>query len=124
MTERISEPHWLPVGTREDVADAGAVRVPGPDGPIAVFDTPDGLFALGDTCTHGQASLSEGWVEDGTVECPAHLAVFSMRTGQVRSGPASASATTYRVEVRGDTVGVVIDGSEPARPDERPPNRG
>ncbi|WP_116246931.1 non-heme iron oxygenase ferredoxin subunit [Nocardiopsis sp. FIRDI 009] len=123
MTERIRGTGWLPVGTRQDVADAGAVRVAGPDGPIAVFDTPDGLFALGDTCPHGQASLCEGWVEDGTVECPAHLAVFSVRTGQVRSGPASAPATAYRVEVRGDTVGVVLDDSGSARPDERPTNR-
>lgn len=108
------EPSWLPAGTRDDLAASGTLLVPGPHGAIAVFDTPDGPLALDDTCTHGQASLCEGWVEDGTVECPAHLAVFSLRTGQALSGPATEPATTYRVEVRGDTVGVLLDATEPA----------
>ncbi|KOX22170.1 non-heme iron oxygenase ferredoxin subunit [Nocardiopsis sp. NRRL B-16309] len=111
MTDR--EPTWLPAGSRADLAAEGALVVSGPRGAIAVFDTPEGPRALSDTCTHGQASLCEGWVEDGTVECPAHLAVFSLRTGQALSGPATEPATAYRVEVRGDTVGVLLDATGP-----------
>jgi nitrite reductase/ring-hydroxylating ferredoxin subunit len=33
--------------------------------PIAVFHTEEGeLFAIDDTCTHQDASLADGWVED------------------------------------------------------------
>ncbi|PJI37186.1 hypothetical protein CTI14_66795, partial [Methylobacterium radiotolerans] len=30
------------------------------------------IHAIGDTCTHGDISLSEGFVEGDTVECWAH----------------------------------------------------
>lgn len=39
--------------------------------PVAVFRQGEGLYALHDLCTHGAAKLSDGWVEDGCVECPA-----------------------------------------------------
>ena len=49
-----------------------AIRVD-TDPPIAVFHTEEGeLFALDDTCSHQQASLADGWIEDCHVECPLH----------------------------------------------------
>ena len=72
--------------------------------PIAVFHLPAGFFAIGDTCSHEEASLSEGFLEDDVVECPKHGAQFDIATGQNRSLPATRPVPAYRAVVDGDDV--------------------
>ena len=68
--------------------------------PIAVFHTDDGeLFALDDTCTHQDASLADGWVEDCWVECPLHASRFNLRTGGVDAPPAKLPVRRHEVSV-------------------------
>jgi 3-phenylpropionate/trans-cinnamate dioxygenase ferredoxin subunit len=79
------------------------------DPPIAVFHVDGEFYATSDWCTHERASLSEGWVHDDcTIECPWHAAKFCLRTGKALSAPASVALTTYRVEVLGDEVFVLV----------------
>jgi 3-phenylpropionate/trans-cinnamate dioxygenase ferredoxin subunit len=105
------------VGSADDVPDGGALvvgrDVTGHDDAIALFRDGDALFALDDTCTHALASLAEGWVEDGAVECPLHGAQFCLRTGAALSLPATQPARTHRVEVVDGVV--VLHPGEPAR---------
>src|SRR5690606_38743205 len=62
-----------------DLEVGAAVRVVIDDKPIAlVKDSAGDIYAIGDTCTHGDISLSEGFVEDDTLECWAHGSKFSL----------------------------------------------
>lgn len=68
--------------------------------PIAVvLDGEGAVHAIGDTCTHGDISLSEGFVEDGTLECWAHGSRFSLATGKPLTLPAYEPVPVYAVEV-------------------------
>ncbi len=68
--------------------------------PIAVVrDSAGDVFAIGDTCTHGDISLSEGFVEDDTLECWAHGSKFSLRTGKPITLPAYEPVPVYKVEL-------------------------
>lgn len=86
--------------------------------PIAVFHTSDGeLFALDDTCSHQQASLSDGWLEGCAVECPLHAAQFDLRTGQPDDdGPADEPVRTHQVSVVDGVVYLTATGE--SQPDE------
>lgn len=64
---------------------------------ISIFHTDEGLFALDDTCTHQDASLADGWVEDCTVECPLHESCFDLRTGAVSGPPAKNPVRVHGV---------------------------
>ncbi|HEV7975413.1 bifunctional 3-phenylpropionate/cinnamic acid dioxygenase ferredoxin subunit [Amycolatopsis sp.] len=95
-----------------DELPPGQVRKVDAARPIAVFNV-DGVFhAIDDTCSHANASLSEGDLEGHEVECPWHVARFDLRTGKPCSLPASKPVRTHAVEVRDDVV-VVLVGTKP-----------
>lgn len=66
---------------------------------VAVFRVGEKFFALADRCTHGDARLSEGWVEDGCVECPLHQARFNLATGVPETGPAYEPVRAFPIRV-------------------------
>jgi 3-phenylpropionate/trans-cinnamate dioxygenase ferredoxin component len=72
---------------------------------IAVVKDASGtIHAIGDTCTHGDISLSEGFVEDDTLECWAHGSKFSLLSGKPLTLPAYEPVPVYAVEIDGDDV--------------------
>ena len=77
--------------------------------PIAVFRLDDGgVYAIDDICTHGQAFLSEGYVEDGMVECPLHAGRFDIRSGCPKSDPVHIAVASYPVSVVNGVAYVLI----------------
>jgi 3-phenylpropionate/trans-cinnamate dioxygenase ferredoxin component len=62
------------------------------------------VFAVDDTCSHSDASLSEGEVLDFKIECWLHGAEFDLRTGEAVTPPAVAPIKVYPVSVDGDSV--------------------
>jgi 3-phenylpropionate/trans-cinnamate dioxygenase ferredoxin subunit len=93
----------------QDVPVAGALRVEleGPAGvvEVAVVRAEDGsLHAISDICSHGAVSLSDGEVEDCTVECWLHGSKFDLRTGEPLSPPAVRSVPVYPLTVDGERV--------------------
>jgi 3-phenylpropionate/trans-cinnamate dioxygenase ferredoxin subunit len=75
---------------------------------ICVARVGDEVFAIDDTCSHSDASLSEGDVTDFKIECWLHGAEFDLRTGEALTPPAVAPLHTYGVHVDGDSVTVEI----------------
>lgn len=76
-----------------------------PDGrALALFNIDGAIFATDDRCTHGDASLSEGFVEGCEVECPFHQGRFDVRTGAPTAAPCTIRLKTYPVEVRDGSV--------------------
>lgn len=94
----------------DDLPVNEAVRVVIDELPIAVVrDASDVVHAIGDTCTHGDVSLAEGFVEGDTLECWAHGSKFSLVTGAALTLPAFEPVPVYEVKmVDGD---VFIDPS-------------
>ena len=84
-----------------DEIDVGsAVRVVIGETPIAVVkDSAGTVHAIGDTCTHGDISLSEGFVEDQTLECWAHGSQFSLVTGKPITLPAYEPVPVFAVSI-------------------------
>ena len=71
--------------------DAAARDQLDPDFPVGVdvngqklglFLLNDEVHALEDVCPHAYALLSQGFQEDGVIECPLHAARFDIATGK------------------------------------------
>ncbi len=88
-----------------EVPALGAVRVVVDGVPVAVVRDEEGhLHAVADTCSHAEVSLSEGEVEDCSIECWLHGSRFDLITGRPTSLPAILPIPVYPVSVDGDDV--------------------
>jgi len=83
----------------EDLKPGMAVRIETESEPVAVFNVDGEFYAIGDTCSHEESSLSEGYVDDDIVECAKHGAMFHIPTGEVRSLPATRNVASYATTV-------------------------
>lgn len=64
-----------------------------------VLDGEGNVHAIGDTCTHGEISLSEGFVDGDTLECWAHGSAFSLCTGKPLTFRLTSRFPFYVVEI-------------------------
>jgi 3-phenylpropionate/trans-cinnamate dioxygenase ferredoxin subunit len=103
------------VAARDDLEPGETMRLEldGLDGSIvevALVRAEDGdYYAIGDVCSHGQVSLSEGEVDGVTLECWLHGSTFDLRTGMPTGLPAIRPVPTYPVTYDGEQVLVDID---------------
>ena len=95
---------WQRVAARGEITSGEIFSTEVGDTPIALTELDGEVFAVSDTCTHEFALLSEGFLEDGEIECPLHQARFDARTGACLVGPATQDLETYEVKVEGDDV--------------------
>lgn len=82
----------------------GGTRIEALGHHIALFRIDDDVYAIGDRCSHAEASLSEGEVFGFAVECPRHGAEFDLTTGVPNSFPATRPVPVYEVTVVGGEV--------------------
>ena len=78
------------------------------DEPVCLINLEGELYALNDTCTHEEASLSDGTIEGDEIECPLHGGAFAIRTGQPVAFPVVVPVETYGVRIAGDEVQVAV----------------
>lgn len=94
----------------EDIKPGKAIRVKVGDHAIAIVRTKSGeVKALDDKCSHGEISLSEGFVDNETIECWAHGAKFSLETGQPLSLPAYEPVAVYETFVEDGVIFLEYD---------------
>jgi nitrite reductase/ring-hydroxylating ferredoxin subunit len=79
-----------------------------PVGPVAVYHFSGRVYAAGDVCPHAGARLSEGALEGTVVTCPLHGSQFDVCTGERLRGPADVEIKTYRVDIEGGQVFLIL----------------
>jgi len=103
------EKNWVQIARTDEVADEGGLPFTLHGRQLALFRSGGNWFATDNVCTHQYALLTDGYVEDGCVECPLHQALFDLRTGQPTCGPASQPVQVYPIKVESNAVFVAID---------------
>jgi len=100
----------LRICSLDDLKPGKALRVKVGDEAIAIVRTPAGdVKALNDKCSHGEISLSEGFIDDETIECWAHGAKFDLNTGKPLSLPAYESVATYEVLIENNDIFIELE---------------
>ena len=100
----MTEPDFLRVCALGDLPESEAVAADIHGTSIVLVRKAEEVFALYDECTHAAVALSEGDVEDCTLECWLHGSMFDLRTGKPSGPPATRPVATYPVELRDGDV--------------------
>ena len=94
----------------DDIKPGKAIRVKIGETASAVVKTKAGeIRALDDKCSHGEISLSEGFIDNETIECWAHGAKFSLATGEALTLPAFEPVAVYEVIIDNGDIFIEID---------------
>jgi 3-phenylpropionate/trans-cinnamate dioxygenase ferredoxin subunit len=95
---------WTEVARVTDIPPGHAARVEIDDVPVAIFNVGGAFYALDDTCSHAEASLSDGDLdpERCAIECPLHGSSFDLRTGEPLTLPAVEPVRAHRIAVGDD----------------------
>ena len=101
---------WVTVANVDDIPPGHAARVVIDGCAVAIFNVDGRFHALDDTCTHAEASLSEGELDpdECSVECPLHGSSFDLRTGEPLSLPAVEPVAVHGVEVADGVLRVAL----------------
>jgi nitrite reductase/ring-hydroxylating ferredoxin subunit len=77
---------------------------------ILVARAGDQVYAVDRICTHAEADLSTGIMneEERTVTCPLHLSTFRLQDGVPQILPATVPLKTYKVKIQDDSIYIKI----------------
>ena len=80
---------------------------------IAVVRIDDAVYAIGDTCSHANVSLSEGEVfcDSKEIECWKHGSAFSLESGEPLTLPATRPVPVYTAAIVDGNVVIEITES-------------
>lgn len=101
---------WVEVGRIEDVPPGHAARVEIDEVPVAIFNLDGEFFCLDDTCSHAEASLSDGDLDISrcAIECPLHGSAFSLRTGEPLCLPAVEPVRAHQVDTTDGVIRIAL----------------
>lgn len=104
----MSDIEFHAVAKTDEIGEDEAIQVQIGRKEIALYNLGGEYFATDDICTHAYASLADGYLEEGQIECPLHGARFDIKTGKALTAPASVDLATYTVKIEGDTIYVGV----------------
>lgn len=103
---------FVTVARVDELAPGEMMYVEVDEEPVCLINKDGEFFALCDTCTHEEASLSDGTIIGDEIECPLHGGAFRISTGEPTQFPVVVPTETFLVRVVGDEV--QIARSKPA----------
>ncbi|MET4161711.1 naphthalene 1,2-dioxygenase system ferredoxin subunit [Marinobacterium sp. MBR-111] len=100
--------NWIKVTALDDIPDDDVIGVSVEGRQIALYKYEGEVFATDNVCTHGQALLSDGFLEDGEIECPLHQGRFCIKSGKAMCDPLTEDVRTYDTRIDGEEVLLLI----------------
>jgi 3-phenylpropionate/trans-cinnamate dioxygenase ferredoxin subunit len=101
-------PEFVKACALDAVTDGGALRVVIDGVPLAIVRSDGEVYAIQDVCSHANVALSEGEIEDQTIECWLHGSRFDLVTGRPTGLPATVPVPVYPVKIDGDDILVAV----------------
>lgn len=100
----MADANFEKVASLEELEDGGTISVEVGDDQILVANVGGDIYATDDVCSHAYAMLSEGDLDGDQIECPLHGALFSLKTGEALSPPASEPIRIFQVLIEDNDI--------------------
>lgn len=90
---------WVKTIKAAAVARDGVARAQAGGQRLALYAVDGVYYATSDVCTHGQAFLSDGYLDGHLIECPLHQGLFDVRTGAAVGAPCTVALRSFPVKL-------------------------
>ena len=101
--------NWTDAAAVDDVPEGDVIGVNVAGRDIALYEVEGAIYATDNVCTHGQARMSDGFLEGSEIECPLHQGRFNVCTGQALCAPLTEHIRTYAVKIENMRVMLKLD---------------
>lgn len=88
----------------DDVPPGQVIQVVVNGHALALYNVDGVFYASDDRCNHGNANLSDGYLDGDVIECPLHGGCFKVVDGSPCSPPVTQPMKTYSVAVEDGQV--------------------
>lgn len=99
---------WVDVLAADEVPDDDVVGVQAGGRDLAIYGAGGDVFATDNICSHGNARLCDGFLEDFEIECPLHQGRFDIRNGKAMCEPLTEDIRAYPVKIENGRVWVEL----------------
>jgi 3-phenylpropionate/trans-cinnamate dioxygenase ferredoxin subunit len=103
---------WQKITRAQEIPEGRGIRIEAASHRVALFRIGATVHAIGDRCSHAEASLAEGDLFDHEIECPRHGAAFDVRTGEPQSLPATQPVPVYETKIEEGDLFLFLDDQE------------
>lgn len=100
---------WVRVASLADCPPGTLLGVEANGNHLVLANVGGDVYALEDRCSHQDYPLSDGELEDGTLECIYHGACFDVSSGRATQLPAIKPVQTFEVDVRDEEIFVEVE---------------
>jgi naphthalene 1,2-dioxygenase system ferredoxin subunit len=90
---------WVNAAALSDIPEGDVIGVTVAGKEIALYELEGEIYATDNVCTHGDARMSDGFLEGREIECPLHQGRFDVCTGKVVCGPPTQNIKIYPVKI-------------------------
>ena len=101
--------HWIDAAARDEVPEGDVIGINIVGKEIALYEVAGEIYATDNTCTHGAARMSDGFLEGREIECPLHQGRFDVCTGKALCTPLTQDIKTYPVKIENMRVMLKLD---------------
>ena len=95
---------WTDLMSMDDTFEGEVVRLDTGNKNLAVYNVDGNLYCTDNVCTHGNALLSDGFLEGHEIECPFHQGRFDIRDGRVMCDPVDKPIKTNPIKAEDGRV--------------------
>jgi nitrite reductase/ring-hydroxylating ferredoxin subunit len=107
MTDTLT---WMPTVAPAELEQYGVAQAVVGGTKIALYAVDGEYYATADLCTHGAASLADGYLDGELIECPLHQGTFNVKTGAAVGAPCTVAVRTYPVKLQDGVLHVGMEG--------------
>jgi naphthalene 1,2-dioxygenase system ferredoxin subunit len=99
---------WIAVTAAEQLQEETALPFTVDGRHYALYRVRGDFYATDGICSHGQARLCDGYLDEFLIECPLHQGCFDIRSGMPVLPPATEAISTYPVRIEAGIVEVLV----------------
>lgn len=100
---------WIDILAQDEVPEDDVVGVQTGGRDLAVYGVEGEVYVTDNICTHGNARLCDGFLEDHEIECPLHQGRFDVRSGKAMCAPLTQDIRAYPVKIEAGKVWIEVD---------------